>query len=177
MINATLVNNFFEGVTLKSFYRYYGLSNHSSQVSLPQGFVNLDSGPAPAAREWKTLYPIQRIASALRGAIISSVGCRPSSAMVTTECTGMIARSSTQDKYGFGPTFDIKPISELLFRAAYKHLWGNDFCLCNALPEAAALTNIARKFDEAASRRNKTSLFAQYTPLDNLDDRIGALSL
>ena len=31
MVNATLVNNFFENVNLKSFYRYYGLSNHNSQ--------------------------------------------------------------------------------------------------------------------------------------------------
>ena len=34
MVNATLVNNFFDGVNLKAFYRYYGLSNNSSQVSI-----------------------------------------------------------------------------------------------------------------------------------------------
>ena len=66
-----------------------------------------------------------------------------------------------------GPTFDIKPISELLLRASYRHLWRN-ISAYNALPEADA-ANISRKFDEAARRRNKASLFAQYTPLDNLE--------
>ena len=52
-------------------------------------------------------------------------------------------------------------------RASYRHLWRN-ISAYNALPEADA-ANISRKFDEAARRRNKTSLFAQYTPLDNLE--------
>ncbi len=29
-------------------------------------------------------------------------------------------------------------------------------------------SNLSRKFDEAATRRNKVSLFAQYTPWENL---------
>ena len=59
------------------------------------------------------------------------------------------------DEYGVGPTFDIKPTPDLLFRLAYRHLWRN-ISAYNALPEADA-ANISRKFDEAARRRNKTS--------------------
>ena len=99
MVNATLVNNFFEGVTLKSFYRYYGLSNHSSQVDLPQGYIVLDTGARTgAALENPSFIRMRRIASASRGATISSVGCRPSSAMATTECTGMIAKNFNADE-------------------------------------------------------------------------------
>src|SRR4029453_14130976 len=95
MVNATLVNNFFEGVTLKSFYRYYGLSNHSSQVELPRGFIKPDTG-APRGRASRCAIRMRRIASASRGAIISPVGCRLSGATVTTDGTGIIARPSTR---------------------------------------------------------------------------------
>ena len=166
MVNATLVNNFFEGVTLKAFTRYYDLSNKSSQVSLPQGFVNLDSVLAPAALE-SELFAYSK----------TSVGFEAGynffrwlSAKLSYGYDRMHRHDRevfNQDKFAFGPTFDIKPTTDLLFRAAYKHVWGNDSPYV-AVDPTAALTNVARKFDEAASRRDKVSLFAQYTPFDNL---------
>ena len=42
MVNATLVNNFFDRVNLKAFYRYYGMDNRSNEVLLPQGYVELE---------------------------------------------------------------------------------------------------------------------------------------
>ncbi len=165
MINATLVNNFFENVNLKAFYRYYGLSNHSSQVSLPQGYVKLDSIAVPGALE-NDLFAYSK----------NSVGyeagynfARWLSAKLSYGYDRMHRQDRevfNQDKYSFGPTLDIKPSPELLFRVAYRHVWGNDSPYV-ADPTIDA-SNVSRKFDEAASRRNKASLFAQYTPWDNL---------
>ena len=165
MINATLVNNFFDGVNLKAFYRYYDYSNHSSQVSLPQGYVALDSIARTAALE-PELFAYSK----------NSVGfeagynfARWLSAKLSYGYDRMHRHDRevfNQDKYGFGPTFDIKPTSDLLFRIAYKHVWGNDSAY--KIDPTIDASNVSRKFDEAASRRDKVSLFAQYTPLDNL---------
>jgi MtrB/PioB family decaheme-associated outer membrane protein len=167
LVNATLVNNFFEGVTLKSFYRYYGLSNESSQVHLPQGFIVLDTGPRTGAPLENELYSYAKNSVGFEGGYNFA---RWLSAKFSYGYDRMHRHDRevfNADEYGVGPTFDIKPISELLFRISYRHLWRN-ISAYNALPEADA-ANISRKFDEAARRRNRASLFAQYTPLDNLE--------
>jgi MtrB/PioB family decaheme-associated outer membrane protein len=165
MINTTLVNNFFDGVNLKAFYRYYGLGNNTSQVSLPQGYVRLDSVAVPGALE-PDLFSYSKNSVGFEGGYNFA---RWLSAKLSYGYDRMHRHDRevfNQDKYSFGPTVDIKPSSALLLRASYKHLWGNDS------PYVADPTvdssNVSRKFDEAASRRNKTSLFAQYTPWDNL---------
>jgi MtrB/PioB family decaheme-associated outer membrane protein len=167
LVNATLVNNFFEGVTLKSFYRYYGLSNESSQVHLPQGFIVLDTGPRTGAPLENELYSYAKNSVGFEGGYNFF---RWLSAKFSYGYDRMHRHDRevfNADEYGVGPTFDIKPTSELLFRISYRHLWRN-ISAYNALPEADA-ANISRKFDEAARRRNRASLFAQYTPLDNLE--------
>ncbi|MGB7949237.1 MAG: MtrB/PioB family outer membrane beta-barrel protein [Candidatus Binatia bacterium] len=167
LVNATLVNNFFDRVNLKAFYRYYGLSNHSSQVHLPQGFINLDTGAPTGEPLENELYSYAK----------NSVGfeagynfARWLSAKWSYGYERMHRHDRevfNADEYSTGPTFDIKPTSQLSFRAAYRYLWRN-ISAYNALPEADA-SNVSRKFDEAARRRNKASLFASYTPRDNLE--------
>ena len=166
MVNATLVNNFFDGVNLKAFYRYYGLDNNSSQVSLPQGYVRLDSVAVPGALE-NDLFSYSKNSVGFEG---SYNFARWLSAKLSYGYDRMHRHDRevfNQDKYTFGPTFDIKPTSDLLLRASYRHVWGNDSPYVAVDPTAAA-TNLLRKFDEAATRRNKVSVFAQYSPLDNL---------
>jgi MtrB/PioB family decaheme-associated outer membrane protein len=173
MINATLVNNFFDGVNLKAFYRYYGLSNHSSQVSLPQGYVELDSLAKTAAIEPELFAYSKNTVGFESGYNFA----RWLSAKLSYGYDRMHRHDRevfNQDKYSFGPTVDIKPSSDLLLRASYRHVWGNDSSYVAVLDPSVArgsdgdASNVSRKFDEAASRRDKVSLFAQYTPLDNL---------
>ena len=163
MVNATLVNNFFEGVTLKSFYRYYGLSNHSSQVDLPQGYIVLDTGARTGVAEENPLYSYAKNSVGFEGSYNFFRWLSAKFSYGYDRMHRHDRETFNADEYGVGPTFDIKPIPELLFRASYRHLWRN-ISAYNALPEADA-ANISRKYDEAARRRNKASLFAQYTPL------------
>ena len=165
MVNATLVNNFFDHVNLKAFYRYYGLGNNSSQVSMPQGYVRLDSVAVPGALE-PDLFSYSKNSVGFEGGYDFA---RWLSAKLSYGYERMHRHDRevfNQDKYTFGPTVDIKPSTDLLLRASYKHLWGNDSPYL--IDPTIDASNVARKFDEAASRRNKTSLFAQYTPWDNL---------
>jgi MtrB/PioB family decaheme-associated outer membrane protein len=167
MVNATLVNNFFEGVTLKSFYRYYGLSNHSNQVDLPQGYIVLDTGPRTGVAEENPLYSYAKNSVGFEGGYNFARWLSAKWSYGYDRWHRHDRETFNADEYGVGPTFDIKPTPDLLFRLAYRHLWRN-ISAYNALPEADA-ANISRKFDEAARRRNKTSAFAQYTPWDNLE--------
>jgi hypothetical protein len=165
MVNATLVNNFFDRVNLKAFYRYYGLSNHSSQVDLPQGFINLDSTPAPGALT-PELFAYSKNSMGFEGAYDFG---RWLSAKLSYGYDRMHRHDRevfNADEFSIGPTFDIKPTSEALIRVAYRHLWRNISAYQAA--EDVDPSNVSRKFDEAARRRDKVSLFAQYTPWDNL---------
>jgi MtrB/PioB family decaheme-associated outer membrane protein len=166
MVNATMVNNFFEGVTLRSFYRYYGLSNHSSQVELPQGFINLDTG-APTGAVEPVRYSYAKNSVGFEGGYNFARWLSAKWSYGYDRWHRHDRETFNADEYGVGPTFDIKPTSDLLFRLAYRHLWRN-ISAYNANPDADA-SNISRKYDEAARRRNKTSAFAQYTPWDNLE--------
>ncbi len=165
MVNATLVNNFFDRVNLKAFYRYYGLDNHSSQITMPQGFVNLDSTLVPGALQ-NTIYSYAKNSVGFEGAYDFANWL---SAKLNYGYDRMHRHDRevfNQDKFTFGPTVDIKPSTSLLLRASYNHIWGNDSpYLADPTVDAS---NLSRKFDEAAMRRNKASLFAQYSPLENL---------
>ncbi|HTN70956.1 MAG TPA: MtrB/PioB family outer membrane beta-barrel protein, partial [Methylomirabilota bacterium] len=165
MVNATLVNNFFDHLNLKAFYRYYGLANHSSEISMPQGYVRLDSVAVPGALE-NPLYSYAKNSMGMEGSYDFNRWLTAKLAYGYERMHRHDREVFNQDKFTFGPTVDIRPNSTLLLRASYRHLWGNDSPYV-ADPTVDA-SNLSRKFDEAATRRNKMSLFAQYTPLDNL---------
>ncbi|HEY7321771.1 MAG TPA: MtrB/PioB family outer membrane beta-barrel protein, partial [Candidatus Binatia bacterium] len=115
MVNATLVNNFFEGVNLKTFYRYYGLSNHSSQVDLPQGFINLDTGTATGAVEPK-LYSYSKNSLGFEGSYNFARWLTAKFSYGYDRMHRHDRETFNADEYGVGPTFDIKPNNDLLFR-------------------------------------------------------------
>ena len=166
MVNATVVNNFFDRVNLKAFYRYYGLSNHSSQVELPEGFINLDTGQPTEAEEPK-LYSYSKNSMGFEAGYNFARWLSAKWSYGYDRMHRHDRETFNADEFSMGPTFDIKPNSDLLLRASYRYLWRN-ISAYNASPEADA-SNVSRKFDEAARRRNKASLFASYTPLDNLE--------
>jgi hypothetical protein len=75
---------------------------------------------------------------------------------------------TTSDEYGVGPTIDIKPLSGLLVRMAYRHSWRNPSHYQFEIDETGGIDNLAKKFDEARRNRDRASLFAQYSPWDVL---------
>ena len=165
MVNATLVNNFFDRVNLKAFYRYYSMDNHSSNVQMPQGFVNLD-GQAVTDPLEPDRFSYSKNSVGFEGGYNFARWLSAKLVYGYERMHRVNREVFNQDKFTFGPTVDIRPNSALLLRASYRHLWGNDSPYV-AAPDAEP-TNALRKFDEAATRRDKLSLFAQYTPLDNL---------
>jgi MtrB/PioB family decaheme-associated outer membrane protein len=170
MVNATLVNNFFENINLKAFYRYYGLDNHSSQIFLPQGYVKLDSVLVPGAIQ-NVIYSYAKNSMGVEGSYNFN---RWLSAKLNWGYERMHRHNLevfNQDFFTFGQTVDIRPTSDLLLRASNKYLWGNDspyFYFANPNAPVTSASTLTRKFFEAASRENKTSLYAQYTPRENL---------
>jgi hypothetical protein len=71
------------------------------------------------------------------------------------------------DEHSVGPTVDLKPWSWFLFRASYRRFWRNAPGY-DPTPE-----NLAKKLDEAKRQRDKSSLFAQVSPWDNLTFHAG----
>ena len=171
MVNATLVNNFFDGVNLKAFYRYYGLDNNSSQVSLPQGYVRLDSVAVPGALE-PDLFSYSKNSVGFEGGYNFA---RWLSAKLSYGYDRMHRHDRevfNQDKYTFGPTFDIKPTSDLLLRASYRHVWGNDSPYVAADPTADA-SNLLRKFDEAATSTEQGESLRSIQPVGQFNVLLG----
>jgi hypothetical protein len=168
MVNATLVNNFFENVNLKAFYRYYAMQNHSNEVLLPQGFVNLDGQilTSPTAALQSDLFSYSKHAVGYEAGYDFAHWLYPKLSWGYERMHRHDREVFDQDKFTFGPTVDIKPSPTVLLRASYSHLWGNDSPYL--ADPAVDASNLSRKFDEAATRRNKVSLFAQYTPWENL---------
>jgi putative beta-barrel porin MtrB/PioB len=165
MVNATLVNNFFERVNLKAFYRYYAMENHNSEVLLPQGFVRLDGQPVAGALQ-SELFSYSKHTVGYEAGYDFARWLSPKLSWGYERMHRHDREVFNQDKFTFGPTVDIKPSTAILLRASYRHVWGNDSPYV-ADPTVDA-SNLSRKFDEAATRRNKVSLFAQYTPWENL---------
>ena len=93
MVNATLVNNSIENLNLKAFYRYYGLDNHNSHVTLPQGYVQLDSVAKPGALE-PELFAYSKNSVGYEAGYNFTRWLSTKLTYGYEECTGMIARFS-----------------------------------------------------------------------------------
>jgi MtrB/PioB family decaheme-associated outer membrane protein len=179
MINATVVNRFFEPVNLKGYYRYYDLDNRSERVFFPLGYIRNDQG-APVDAGLKSFpyayskqnigldagYDVTRWLSAKLGYLWEKMHRNRREVLNSNE-------------HILGPTFDLKPASWVLVRVAYKHSWRNAHAydagrqvVIETLdtPDDIRVARLAdlRKFDEAARDRDKSSLFAQITPWDRL---------
>src|SRR3990167_5504351 len=178
MINATLVNRYFDPLDIKAYYRLYDFDNRSKQVDLAQGRVHADSSvDSDSQRSFPWAYSKQNIGldasrnitrwlSAKMGYVYENLHRERREVLDSNEHT-------------FGPTFDIKPTSWLLIRLGYKRSLrdahdydGGRFNVVNTSltkeeMEEEVLEEL-RKFDEAARTRDKFSYFGQITPWQNL---------
>ncbi len=188
MVNATLVNNFFDRVNLKGYYRYYDLDNRSKKVFFPQGMIINDQAPAancPAlgtcpetnVRTFPYSYSRQNIG--LDGGYDITRWLSAKLGYGWERMHRERREVLNADEHSVGPTFDIKPLSWVLFRASYKRFWraaphydaGRHVVVDTAsTPEEVREDKLEalRKFDEAQRHRDKSSLFAQIRPWDQL---------
>ena len=180
MVNATLVNRYFDRLNLKAYYRLYDFDNRSKQVDLPDGRVHADASVDteyvrgfPFAYSKQNIgldasYDITRWLSAKMGYVWEKMHRERREVLNSIEHT-------------FGPTFDVKPNSWVLFRLGYKrslrgaHDYDGGRQLLATHPEEdvedlrAEVLGELRKFDEAARTRDKFSYFGQITPWQNLN--------
>ena len=178
MVNATLVNRFFDPLDLKAYYRFYDFDNRSKKVDLAQGRVHADSSvDSDSQRSFPWAYSKQNIGldasynitrwlSAKMGYVYENMHRERREVVDSNEHT-------------FGPTFDLKPTSWLLIRLGYKrslrdaHNYDGgrynvvDTSLTKEEMEEEVLHEL-RKFDEAARTRDKLSYFTQLTPWEQL---------
>ena len=189
MVNATVVNRYFDRLDLKAYYRYYDFDNRSRKVLFSDGIVLSDQAgtaaiptcnptcPEAGSRTFPYSYSKQNIG--LDGGY-----------NFTRWLTGKLGYGWERmhrdrrevlnaDEHSVGPTFDIKPNSWVLFRASYRHFWRNApnydagrFVVVDTgdTPDDVRADHNAalRKYDEAQRHRDKSSLFAQISPWDRL---------
>jgi MtrB/PioB family decaheme-associated outer membrane protein len=166
MINATLVNNFFDGVHLKAYERFYDLENRSRRLNLPDGFVINDSAISSDS-EKSTPYAYSKNDV---GAEAGYDFTRWLTAKLGYNWQRMhreFREIRNSDEHSVGPTVDVKPWSWFLFRASYKYFSRN------APNYQLDEENLAKKFDEAKRIRHKGSLFSQISPLETLTFHAG----
>ncbi len=178
MVNATLVNNFFQDLNLKASYRLYSLDNQSKRFTLPQGLVVNDTASVNSTTGAVNNYGDAGAETRFLQYSKNTVGL-DASYNLTRWLTAKLGygwermhRASfpvrqvhNADEHSFGPTFDIKPTSSLLLRASYRHFWRT----APGYEDDNDLANISRMFDQAARQRDKVGLFAQFTPIDTLN--------
>jgi MtrB/PioB family decaheme-associated outer membrane protein len=168
LVNATLVNNFFDRTTLKAYYRFYDLQNRSNQINLPDGWIINDSGTQPATQS--DVFSYSKNDVGLEGGYDFT---RWLSAKFGYNWQRMHRTSNREitnsDEHILGPTVDIKPNPSILLRASYKHSWRD----APGYQAEGDPINILRKFDEAKRNRDKSSLFAQYSPWEQVTFHAG----
>jgi MtrB/PioB family decaheme-associated outer membrane protein len=180
MINATLVNNYFKDVGFKASYRYYDFDNRSKRVLLPDGIIVNDQGAA-SGDEFLT-FPYS-YAKQNMGFDVSYKLARWLTAKLGYGWERMHREYAREllnsNEHSFGPTFDVRPTASMLFRIAYRRsirdahdydAGRNAAVEIGETEEDVRLSRLAelRKFDEAARDRDRFSLFAQISPLENL---------
>lgn len=179
MVNATLVNRFLEPLDLKAYYRLYDLDNRSKKVFMPDGFIVNDQGSAQEAgqRTFPFAYSKQNIG--LDAGYSMTRWLSAKMGYVWEKMHRERREVLNANEHILGPTLDIKPNSWSLLRLAYKHSWrdaheydAGRMVVVETEETAddirAAHLAALRKFDEAARHRDRSSLFAQVTPWDQL---------
>ena len=174
MVNTTFVNRYFDNLDLKAYYRLYDYDNRSKRVSLPDGFVRLDSNAPvdPGLITFPYAYSKQNVGMDAGYNFAKWLSGKLSYGWERMHRERREVLNS--DEFRLGPTFDIKPSPWALFRASYSHYWrnapeydaGRQVVIETAeSPEdiREARLEALRKFDEAARHRDKVSLYGQYT--------------
>ena len=179
MVNATLVNRYFDKLDLKAYYRLYDYDNRSKRVSLPDGYIKLDSNP-PVVPDLVTFpYAYSRQNMGMDAAYTFAKWLTGKFSYGWERMHRDRREVLTSDEFNVGPTFDIKPSPWALFRASYRHYWRDDpeydagrqvVIETAETPEdiREARLEALRKFDEAARHRDKVSLYGQYTVWEQL---------
>lgn len=180
MVNLTLVNRYFQRLDLKAFYRYYDLENKSKRLFLSEGYVGSDASVTAASdglRSFPYSYSKQNM-----GFDAGYDFTRWLKGKFSYEWERMHRERRevlNADEHSFGPTFDIKPNSWLLFRASYKRRLRNapdydagrySVVVTGETPAQIRDEHLEalRKVDEAARDRDRFSFFSQLSPLENL---------
>jgi MtrB/PioB family decaheme-associated outer membrane protein len=179
MVNTTFVNRYFDKLDLKAYYRLYDYDNRSKRVSLPDGYVRLDSN-APVDPGLVTFpYAYSRQNTGMDAGYTFSKWLTGKFSYGWERMHRERREVLNSDEFNVGPTIDIKPSPWALFRASYRHYWrnapeydaGRQVVIETAeTPEdiREARLEALRKFDEAARHRDKVSLFGQYSFTEQL---------
>src|SRR3990172_6751697 len=182
MVNATLVNRYFDRLDLKAYYRYYDLDNRSKKLFLPDGYIRTDTGPTASAaaddlKSFPYAYSKQNIGLDAGYNFTRWLSGKFSYGWERMHRERREVLNSNE--HSFGPTFDIKPTSWLLVRASYRRYLrdAHDYDAGREVvyetgetPEEIRENRLGalRKFDEAARKRNKVGLFTQISPFETL---------
>ena len=179
MVNTTFVNRYFDKLDLKAYYRLYDYDNRSKRVSLPDGYIKIDSNPpvVPGLVTFPYAYSRQNVG--MDAAYTFAKWLTGKFSYGWERMHRDRREVLTSDEFNVGPTFDIKPSPWALLRATYRHYWrnapqydaGRQVVIETAeTPEdiREARLEALRKFDEAARHRDKVSLYGQYTVWEQL---------
>jgi len=190
MLNLTLVNRYFDRLDLKAFYRYYDLDNRSKKLFLPDGYVRTDTrGTVTASNPTGASAPDDDLKSFPYAYSKQNIGL-DAGYNFTRWLSGKFSYGwermhrerrevLNSNEHSFGPTFDIKPTSWLLFRASYRRYLrdAHDYDAGRQIVYETGETaeeirenrlEALRKIDEAARKRNKVGLFTQISLFENL---------
>jgi MtrB/PioB family decaheme-associated outer membrane protein len=163
MVNATVVNNSIDRLSLKGFYRFYDLGNHSRKITLTDGWINLDGGTPQDVGDRLSLHSYSKHDIGLEAGYDITRWLKAKFAYGYERLHRADLDVSNSNEHTIGPTFDLKPSSWLLFRATYKHSWR----------DAPNYDQTDKRFFEAQRDRDRVSLFSEITPWEKLSLHAG----
>jgi hypothetical protein len=175
MVNTTFVNNsLVDRLNLKAYYRLFDLSNKSSQITEPNGFVGNDRGcnganpcaPGQTTVEGPDLQPDLNQYSKNTAGFDASYQITRWLTSKFNYTWDKIHRNGFQTidsaENSLGPTLDIKPLSSVLLRASYKRSWRDS----NFTPNLEGGNVVA--FYLQKREQDKLSLYADVSPFETL---------
>ncbi len=168
MINATLVNRYFDHLDLKGYYRYYDLDNQSKKVDFAGGMIINDQGSASQQDTVTNPFAYSKQNMGLDATYDFNRWLSAKLGYGWERMHRELREVTNSDEHSLGPTVDIKPWSWLLVRASYKRFWRYANYDAGRVEADLDAANISRKFDEANRTRDKSSLFTQITPWERL---------
>jgi hypothetical protein len=177
MVNLSFVNHFVDHLNLKAYYRFYDLENRSSNVRDPNGIILNDQGSPDLSRWGVPLnYEYSKNTAGFQAGYdftrwltgkfnFSWEGIHRSQTVWERAApTGTsVAEFFNSSEFKIGPTFDIKPLSWLLFRALYQHSWR----------DAPEYHEDAKMFFVAQRQQDKVGLFTDVSPWETLSFHAG----
>jgi hypothetical protein len=163
MVNATLVNNsLMDHLHLKAYYRLYDLNYNSNSITLPQGFVGNDRGALTGAGEEKEPTAYSKNTVGMDAGYDFTRWLTGKFDYTYDRMHRNYFETVNSNEFTFGPTVDVKPNSSILLRVNYRHSWRDSDGSQNGGNNTSQMIFLAKR------ARDKTSLFADVSPLDNL---------